>query len=155
MTQQSQAFIDSLLKASGVEGIPKEASWLKEHQSVARSRALAKELPKVSDEKWRFTDISPLYRTSLICPDHEGVVDQSLLKAFYIPEATQTVVLINGVYASELSAGSTDSGVKVLNLESALKDPKLSELVREKISDRDNEDFSIFYDINNALSRIS
>jgi hypothetical protein len=132
MTQQSQAFIDSLLKASGVEVIPKEASWLKEHQSVARSRALAKELPKVSDEKWRFTDISPLYRTSLSCPDPERVVDQSLLKAFYIPEATQTVVLINGVYASELSAGSTDSGVKVLNLERALKDPKLSELVREK-----------------------
>ena len=151
MTQQSQGFIDSLLKASGVEVIPKEASWLKEHQSVARSRALAKELPKVSDEKWRFTDISPLYRTSLSCPDPEGVVDQSLLKAFYIPEATQTVVLINGVYASELSAGTTDPGVKVLNLESALKDPKLSELVREKISDKDNEDFSIFYDINNAL----
>lgn len=98
-------------------------SWLRRIRQDAIDRFSEQGFPTVLDEQWRFTNVSPILRTSFKLARENGIrLSSAELKKLIIPDLTcNQVVLVNGKYAPELSAlGVIPNGVKVVSLSQAL-----------------------------------
>jgi Fe-S cluster assembly protein SufD len=114
-----QAFLDTLLAPHpALAAAP--SHWLKARRARALERASALAVPTVRDEEWRFTDLSPLYRSRLQ-PAAGGQVEADRLALFEVPEAGHRLVFVDGRFGYELSTTLEQHGAFVGPLAQALK----------------------------------
>ncbi|MBD2692924.1 Fe-S cluster assembly protein SufD [Anabaena catenula] len=74
-------------------------------------------IPNTREEEWRFTDLSPLKQVTFN-NNVETIHELSLQDDFVLPEVSQRLVFVNGVYAPNLSnIADLPSGLKVGNLD--------------------------------------
>ncbi len=95
-------------------------SWLNALRGEALERANALAAPTTSDEDWRFTDLSPLYKTVLRPSSQPAEAAASVIEPWLIPEAGSRLVFVDGVFASHLSVVGAEDGVVVSPLAVAL-----------------------------------
>ena len=108
-------YLDSLLH--GREAIADAGStWLRKLRMHAVERANELTVPTVRDEEWRFTDLSPLYKTPFRPAPGAGVLEKSQIGVFAIPEAETRLVFVDGHFAADLSQVHSNDGVTVANL---------------------------------------
>ena len=109
---QTRSFLDSLLGKPAAEG----QDWLKALRSRALERANVLAVPSPRDEEWRFTDLTPLYQASLGAAADVGPdPDRDALARFAVPEASATLVFVDGRYCAGLSSVRAASGLIVGN----------------------------------------
>ena len=108
--QQTRSFLDALLAAPAASG----AGWLKTLRAEALERAHVLSVPSTRDEDWRFTDLTPLYRTALGNPDGTGAsVQAEALASFGVPEAVASLVFVDGRFEPALSRVGAREGLSV------------------------------------------
>ena len=112
-------YLDTLLHEQ--RRIPQSSlSWLNLLRAAALERANALTVPTTRDEDWRFTDLSPLYKTALQPCDEPVEVGTEAIADLQIPEAGSRLVFVDGVFAPNLSLAKADDGFVVSSLASAL-----------------------------------
>jgi len=108
-------YLDALLH--GRTALPDTGrDWLRELRSRAVERANALSVPSTRDEEWRFTDLSPLYKTGFPAPAHPVPVEAAQIEDFSLPEASIALVFVDGHYVPELSRAKSGEGMQVCNL---------------------------------------
>jgi Fe-S cluster assembly protein SufD len=96
---------------------PETAALLQQLRDRASLWAKTLTLPTKRDEEWRFTDLSPLLKYNFQAPDTQIELANLTVDELAISEAPIRLVLVNGVYAPELSTVSElPEGVFVGNL---------------------------------------
>jgi len=126
MTTEAQSYLATLLAAhSALPTGP--AAWLARLRGEALERANALAVPTTRDEAWRFTDLSPLYKTAFQRAAAPAAVPGAAVEAHFLPEAGSRVVFVDGHYSAGLSVPQ-DDGVYVGTLADALRrEPALLE----------------------------
>lgn len=84
--------------------------WLTELRGVALERAHQLSVPTTRDEDWRFTDLSPLYKSAFAAPATSTPLAGEALAAYAIPEAAARLVFVDGVLSAALSSPSASAG---------------------------------------------
>lgn len=101
MTTATHPFLAALLGAAPApEGLP----WLTELRRAALERAHTLSVPTTRDEDWRFTDLSPLYKSRFGVAAEHPLPDAAALAAFAVPEAAERLVFVDGRFAASLSS---------------------------------------------------
>jgi Fe-S cluster assembly protein SufD len=119
MDALKNSYLEGLLQGQGE--IPADSmSWLNVLRAEALERANALTVPTTRDEDWRFTDLSPLYKTALRPCAQPADVSASAIAPWLIAEAGSRLVFVDGVFASNLSVLRPEDGVVVSPLASAL-----------------------------------
>ena len=119
MDALKSSYLDNLLHGQGQ--IPASPlSWLNGLRAEALERANALTVPTTRDEDWRFTDLSPLYKSALQPSAQSAEVGAAAIEPWLIPEAGSRLVFVDGVFAPSLSALRPEHGVVVASLASAL-----------------------------------
>ncbi len=115
-------------------------SWLNALRAEALERANALTVPTPRDEDWRFTDLSPLYKTVLRPSVGPAAVDMSMIEPWLVHEASRRLVFVDGVFASNLSVLRPEDGVVVSSLASALArhDERIQRELAQVIASRDD-----------------
>jgi Fe-S cluster assembly protein SufD len=115
-----QGYLEQLLR--GQASLPASPRvWLNGLRADALERANALAVPSTRDEDWRFTDLSPLYRTVLPPAARRDAVEPGLLVDFALTEAGPRLVFVDGHYVPALSDPLIDAGVTVSGLAEALE----------------------------------
>ncbi len=97
--------------------ISQSPDLIKRQQRIAAQGLSYLKAPTVRDEGWRFTDLAPIYDTDFTSPTRE-TVDHRVIKQFFLPEAKNRLVFINGVYSNEFSdISGSQLGIFVGNLD--------------------------------------
>ncbi len=94
-------------------------AWINTLRAQAAGRLDVLKLPALRDEEWRFTDLSSL--TSQVFQPVRSATDllTADVEPFYLAEATNRLVFVDGVYAPTLSSPLKDCGLMLANLSSA------------------------------------
>jgi Fe-S cluster assembly protein SufD len=82
-------------------------AWLNRLRADALERANALAAPTTRDEDWRFTDLSPLYKTAYQPARAPSELRRDVVEPFFLPEAGSRLVYVDGHYVPELSAIGT------------------------------------------------
>ncbi len=128
-------WLASLLASHGSLAAP-AVSWVHELRRAALERAHALALPGRSDEAWRFTDLSALYRMAFQVPAAADLPDIASVVAaadassagtvlpagLEIPEAAYRLTFVDGMLEPSLSNGHDQRGIRVISLASVLAD---------------------------------
>src|SRR5688500_16666576 len=101
-------YVETLLKGSR-ELPARSPGWLSALRGRGLERANALSVPTTRDEEWRFTDISPLFKTPFEPLRGVQVPSPADIAPFIVPEAGVRLVFIDGVFAPELSAHAEDA----------------------------------------------
>ena len=116
-------YVEALLKGSG-EPMPRSPHWLAALRGRGLERANALSVPTTRDEEWRFTDISPLFKTPFEPWRGAQAPAPVDIAPFVVPEAGARLVFVDGVFAPELSeTGDASGGVTVTRIAAALDSP--------------------------------
>jgi Fe-S cluster assembly protein SufD len=115
-----QGYLEQLLRGQG-SLTDSSRVWLNSLRADALERANALTVPTTRDEDWRFTDLSPLYRTALPRAAAAGAVVPGLLAGLAVDEAGPRLVFVDGHYVPALSDPLIDVGVCVSGLGEALE----------------------------------
>jgi Fe-S cluster assembly protein SufD len=103
-TEARDAYLTKLLSQCQTQDLqvvePETVALLK----AIRARAILSvtKLPTKRDEEWRFTDISPLLEVNFQAANKFDLADATAAE-FTLPEATISLVFVNGVYNPKLS----------------------------------------------------
>jgi len=152
MSQHSVDFTASLLKADRANVEYSKEDWLTSLRLDARTHLEKCSLPTTTEEEWRFTDLTALYKSNLTLPALDISVDASVVKSFLIPEASSSVIMVNGIYSPSLSTvGSAEAKIRVCNLTSALNDAQLKVFVKRRLNSLEGDGVSGFCEMNTAL----
>jgi Fe-S cluster assembly protein SufD len=121
MSQAVQhGYLEQLLR--GQASLPVSSRvWLNSLRADALERANALQVPTTRDEDWRFTDLSPLYRTALPRAAGIGAFEPGLLDDFAVAEDGPRLVFVDGHYVPALSDPLIDAGISVSGLAEALE----------------------------------
>jgi Fe-S cluster assembly protein SufD len=114
-----RTYLEELLRGQGT--VPASPlSWLNQVRASALERANALTVPTTRDEEWRFTDLSPLYKTLLQPTLQPADVDAAAIEPFVIPEAGSRLVFVDGIFVEALSILRSEDGITVASLASSL-----------------------------------
>ncbi|MEO8164227.1 MAG: Fe-S cluster assembly protein SufD [Betaproteobacteria bacterium] len=91
-------------------------AWQQSLRMRAVERANELTVPTTRDEEWRFTDLSPIYKFAFRPSLRAGVVEQSQVDAYAVPEAQTRLVFVDGRWSSDLSRITPQDGVSIGNL---------------------------------------
>ena len=93
----------------------KTDGWLQDLREEAANWVRHSVVPNTREEEWRFTDLSPLKQVSF----HVGTIHElSLQDDFVLPEVSERLVFVNGVYSPDLSnTENLPAGLIVGNLD--------------------------------------
>ena len=95
----------------------KDQPWLRELREKAFARFCETGFPTTHDEDWRFTNVSPISKTSFRLAVGETLPSIEQVKPFFVHGAACQLVFVNGKFAEPLSSiGSLPSGVRVSSL---------------------------------------
>jgi Fe-S cluster assembly protein SufD len=118
----ADTYLDSLLH--GQSQLPSSPrSWLNALRADALERANALSVPTTREEEWRYTDLSPLYRTSFQRAEQAGEAGAGQLAPFELPEAGCRLTFVDGHFVPALSQLGSQAGVSVRPLSAALAGP--------------------------------
>jgi Fe-S cluster assembly protein SufD len=99
-------------------------TWLSALRREAHERVGVLPLPSTRDEEWRFTDISYFTKMAFAPAQSATPLEVADVAHFFIEEASNRLVFVDGIYAPKLSTAKTDlapdTGVVVSNLTAAL-----------------------------------
>jgi len=113
------SYLEQLLR--GLPALPAGSrGWLPELRAEALERANALAVPTTRDEDWRFTDLSPLYRTSLQRGETPGAASPAEISSWALPEAGSMLVFLDGHFVPGLSELRVETGVTVMPLAAAV-----------------------------------
>lgn len=118
-------------------------TWLASLRKRAADRFQAVGFPNKKLEDWRFTDVSPIAKTTFLAGEG-GIRDTSIVKEFsFGDEAVAELVFINGHYSAQLSKlGKLPRGVKFGSLKQALElEPTLVQGALAKHADIEKNPF--------------
>jgi len=87
-------------------------AWLNRLRAEALERANALAVPTTRDEDWRFTDLSPLYKTAFQPADAPTELAREAIEQLFVPEAGDRLVYVDGHFVPELSVTGA-SGLSV------------------------------------------
>ncbi len=87
--------------------------WLHALRADALERANALAVPTTRDEDWRFTDLSPLYRTAFQRAETPGNASAADVSAWTLPEAGSRLVFLDGQFVAALSDIRSEAGLTV------------------------------------------
>jgi len=87
-------------------------AWLNRLRADALERANALAVPTTRDEDWRFTDLSPLYKTAYQPADAPAELSRGAIEQMFVPEAGNRLVYVDGHHVPELSVVGED-GISV------------------------------------------
>ncbi|MGM3308349.1 Fe-S cluster assembly protein SufD [Anabaena sp. WFMT] len=105
------AFVTDLLNSVTTK---KQDGWLQDLRDVAANWVRHSVIPNTREEEWRFTDLSPLKQVNF----NLGTFQENSIKDLILPEVSQRLVFVNGVYAPNLSnTENLPSGLIVGNLD--------------------------------------
>jgi Fe-S cluster assembly protein SufD len=94
----------------------KSDGWLQDLRNGSTKWVRHSVIPNTRDEEWRFTDLSPLKDVEF--NNVEIIHELSLQNEFVLPEISQRLVFVNGVYAPNLSnTQNLPSGLIIGNLD--------------------------------------
>lgn len=119
MNTLKSSYLDGLLHGQR-ELSAASVSWLNALRAEALERANALPAPTTRDEDWRFTDLSPLYKTVLRPSSQPSEAAASVIEPWLIPEAGSRLVFVDGAFALSLSVLRPEDGVVVSTLAVAL-----------------------------------
>lgn len=113
------SYLEQLLQ--GLPALPAGSrGWLPGLRAEALERANALAVPTTRDEDWRFTDLSPLYRTSFQRGEAPGVASPAEISSWTFPEAGDRLVFLDGHFAPRLSDLRAETGATVMPLAAAV-----------------------------------
>jgi Fe-S cluster assembly protein SufD len=95
-------------------------AWLNRLRADALERANALAVPTTRDEDWRFTDLSPLYKTAYQPAALPAVLPREAIERLFVPEAANRLVYVDGHYVPEMSVTGND-GVSVGTVADSLR----------------------------------
>jgi Fe-S cluster assembly protein SufD len=127
------AFRALLANASGAHKV----SWLERLRERAMERFEELGFPAVTQEEWKYTNVTPIARTGfapITTRDEASVsIDAGQLTAFTYPEARASqLIFVDGILSRELSSLSgLPAGIAVLDFTAALVSERFGELMRE------------------------
>jgi Fe-S cluster assembly protein SufD len=124
----ADTYLDSLLR--GQSSLPSSPrGWLNALRADALERANALSVPTTREEEWRYTDLSPLYRTSFQRAESAGQVSGGKLDGCEVPEAAYRLVFVDGHLVPSRSTAGVSSGFSIKPLSAALteRDPVLEQ----------------------------
>jgi Fe-S cluster assembly protein SufD len=127
-TLLSNTYLDTLLRGqSSLPASPR--GWLNALRGDALERANALSVPTPRDEEWRFTDLSPLYKTSVQRADAAVAPAAADVAGFEVPEASARLTFVDGHFAADLSSPLARDGGALRPLATALAghDPVVQE----------------------------
>ncbi|MDP5019042.1 Fe-S cluster assembly protein SufD [Anabaena sp. UHCC 0187] len=105
------AFLSGLLSRVTTK---KSDGWLQDLRDGAANWVRHSVIPNTREEEWRFTDLSPLKQVDFSL----GMFKETSLESYILPEVSQRLVFVNGVYAPHLSnTENLPSGLIVGNLD--------------------------------------
>jgi Fe-S cluster assembly protein SufD len=110
-------YLASLL-AGRPQGAASPLAWFNDLRAHAVDRVSALSVPTTRDEDWRFTDISPLTKTSFQPARSAAKLDRSAIQRFALAEAGARLTFVDGVYVPGLSFN--DCAVEVGTLAAGL-----------------------------------
>jgi len=121
------------LQANASGAIP---SWLERFRERAMDHFQASGFPGVTDEEWKYTNVTPIARgefSPVVGGGSAVSLTEAELSAFSYPEATGSrLVFLNGLLVVENSSlTKASTGVVALGLDEALQSERFSEVVRE------------------------
>lgn len=97
--KQIAPYLDAFRARSGAI----EPPWLSAHRDAAIKRFGEIGFPTRKQESWRFTDLRPLTAAPILPGAAQGGFDPGRLEPLYFGGPSHRIVLINGLYAPELS----------------------------------------------------
>jgi Fe-S cluster assembly protein SufD len=122
-----RAFADN-----GADGAP---AWLRDLREAGISRFVETGFPSTKDERWRFTSVEPIARSTyaLAAPGMPAGAREAVAElALGEPAARLLAVYVNGRFAPELSSvGAAPKGVAIGGLATALQ--RQPEIVRQHL----------------------
>ncbi|MBO1048957.1 MAG: Fe-S cluster assembly protein SufD [Dolichospermum sp. DEX182a] len=105
------AFLSGLLSRVTTK---KSDGWLQDLRDGAANWVRHSVIPNTREEEWRFTDLSPLKQVDF----NLGMFKETSLESHILPEFSQRLVFVNGVYSPDLSnTENLPSGLLVGNLD--------------------------------------
>ncbi len=105
------AFLSGLLSRVTTK---KSDGWLQDLRDGAANWVRHSVMPNTREEEWRFTDLSPLKQVDF----NLGMFQETSLESYILPEVSQRLVFVNGVYSPDLSnIENLPSGLIVGNLD--------------------------------------
>jgi len=130
----------------------KGIGWLESIRESGMSKFSELGFPGPDNEDWRFTNVTPIARTSFGM-DRNGMpqVTPDTVNQFTFPGLKcSLLVFVNGCYQPELSVTTElPEGVKVLNLAQAVESDQ--DLIKERLSSYANFDKEAFTALNTAF----
>jgi Fe-S cluster assembly protein SufD len=118
------SYLDSLLDTQGSLPVSPR-SWLNRLRADALEHANALSAPTTRDEEWRFTDLSPLYKTHFQRPEAPASLNGLDIEQFAVPEAGCRLTFVDGQFVPELSVLTAAPGLIVKPLAAAVADQDL------------------------------
>ncbi|MTJ32799.1 Fe-S cluster assembly protein SufD [Aphanizomenon sp. UHCC 0183] len=107
------AFLSGLLSRVTTK---KSDGWLQDLRDGAANWVRHSVIPNTREEEWRFTDLSPLKQVTF--NNNVETFHGTSLQSMILPEVSQRLVFVNGVYAPDLSnTEDLPAGLKVGNLD--------------------------------------
>ena len=107
------AFLSGLLSRVTTK---KSDGWLQDLRDGAVNWVRHSVIPNTREEEWRFTDLSPLKQVTF--NNNVETFHGTSLQSMILPEVSQRLVFVNGVYAPDLSnTEDLPAGLKVGNLD--------------------------------------
>ncbi len=132
---------------NGARGAP---SWLRDIRERAIARFAELGFPSMKQEEWRFTSVAPIAERSFALSHGRPALTNGDLEALSIA-GTRAIrlVVVNGVFAPELSAAELPAGLRAASLRVALAtDP---DLARRHLTSYASFDASAFAALNTAF----
>ncbi|MTJ08272.1 Fe-S cluster assembly protein SufD [Anabaena sp. UHCC 0204] len=119
----------------------KSDGWLQDLRDGAVNWVRHSVIPNTREEEWRFTDLSALKKVEF----NLGTFNETSVEDFILPEVSQRLVFVNGVYAPHLSnTENLPAGLIVGNL-----DVLPGEVIREYLAQAEGEK-EVFTALNTA-----
>jgi Fe-S cluster assembly protein SufD len=148
-TPELQSYLESFTHFEK-SAVGHDLGWLRTLRQDGFARFTELGFPTVHDEDWRFTNPTPISRTSFQLAEGAAKVSASDLEAFRIPGAACQLVFVNGHYAPELSnVGRLPKGVRVSSLAEVSKSD--AERLKSHLGHYANFDRDAFIALNTAF----
>jgi Fe-S cluster assembly protein SufD len=130
METATTPYLESLLQGHGGV-LAAGRGWLDALRAEALEQANSLSVPTTRDEEWRYTDLTPLYKTRFERARAGSTLGAGELERFTVPEAGARLTFIDGHFAPALSAPLRQADVTVEPLARAMLDGDLP--VREHL----------------------
>lgn len=133
------------------ESTGREIAWLKKTREKAIRSFTSLGFPTIHDEDWRFTNVSPIARTSfaLTANGNAKISSEDLKLDDFMSLSQIQLVFIDGRFSPELSALNGDRRVKILNLARAFFD--YHDLLRDHLTHYADFEHDAFTALNTAF----